>query len=252
MLTDIHTHLAQHDSGEVDGIVQRAREAGVSAILLAGTTVNDSCRSLELAERYDLFHACVGIHPQELSPSSDLRDIDRIADLARGDKVVAISETGLDYQPTSVSATVQIPFFERQLELAADMDLPVVFHNRAATAATIAILRRFKGLRGAAHYFDGDLRYAETLVGLGWHISFSKILLGSKKLQEVAKETPLEHIVVETDSYPQTYKPDRAKWTEPRDLVKVADGIARIKGVSVEEVAAATSRNAAALFGTPS
>ena len=246
MLIDIHTHIQQHDPSEVDGMIQRAKEAGVSTIIAAGTTIEDSKKAIALAETYSNIYAGVGIHPADLEASITTEDIKTLNELAGHERVIVMSEIGIDFMPNSPDHSWQEEAFAAQIEIARNHNLPVVFHVREhlddltrfeARSTALSILADLDAgeLGGAAHYFQGDYDYARKVLDLGFKISFAKPLLRSHELQEVAKRVPLDNIVLETDSYPQPFKKNRAKWTEPKDVRLVAESLAEMRNLAVED-----------------
>ena len=245
MLIDIHTHIQQHDPSEVDGMLQRAAEAGVSTIIAAGTTIESSKRAIALAERYPNIYAGVGIQPQELVNPITREEISALEEMASHERVIVMSEIGIDHMPKSPDHDWQDDSFAVQIEIAKRSNLPIVFHVRehlndlskfeARTVALSILAEHDAGqVGGAAHYFHGDYDFACKVIDLGFHVSFAKPLLRSTELQEVARRIPLDSIVLETDSYPQPFKKNRAKWTEPKDVRLVAECVASIKGIPLE------------------
>ena len=245
MLIDIHTHIQQHDPSEVDGMLQRAAKAGVSTIIAAGTTVEDSRDAIRLAETYPNVYAGVGIHPSDIEAPISAEDVAALDDLASHERVVVMSETGIDHMPHSPDHRWQAEAFAAQIEIAKRHRLPVVFHVREslddlecfeARSAALSILTEHDvgQLGGAAHYFQSDFQYARRILDLGLKISFAKPLLRSPELQDVARQVPLDSIVLETDAYPQPFKKNRAKWTEPKDVRLVAECLAGIRGIDMD------------------
>ena len=245
MLTDIHTHIQQHDPSEVPGMLERAEETGVSTVIAAGSTIEDSLKAIQLAEQYPNIFAGVGIHPSDLEAQISTEDIAALDTLASHERVIVMSEIGIDHMPNSPDHDWQEEAFAAQIEIAKRHNLPVVFHVREhlddlsrfeARSSALSILAEHDAgqLGGAAHYFQGDYEYAQKVLDLGLKISFAKPLLRSHELQDVAKRIPLDSIVLETDAYPQPFKKNRAKWTEPKDVRLVAKCLAEIRGVSLE------------------
>lgn len=248
MLIDIHTHIQQHDPSEVPGMLKRAAEVGVSAIIAAGTTIEDSRKAIRLAKTYPNMFAGVGIHPSDIEAPISSEDIATLESMASHERVTVMSEVGIDHMPNSPDHRWQEEAFAAQIEIAKRQNLPVVFHVREhlddltrfdARAAALAILTDQDAgqLGGAAHYFQGNYDYAKKVLDLGLKISFAKPLLRSKELQDVALRVPLDSIVLETDAYPQPFKKNRARWTEPKDVRIVAEFLAHIRGLAVEDLA---------------
>ncbi|MBI4305057.1 MAG: TatD family hydrolase, partial [Chloroflexi bacterium] len=225
--------------------------ANVGAIIAAGTTVKSSQRCLALARENARVFAGVGVHPQDLEGVLSQRDI-KALDTAAGDqRVVAVSEVGLDFLPGSPDRSIQEDALRAQIGLARGRGLPVIFHMRAATAETLRVLEETGAgrLGGAAHYFQGSWEEAKQVMDLGFKVSLAKPLLRLPELQEVARKIPMSEVVLETDAYPQYFKSKRERWTEPKDVALVAAKLAEIKGLSVEEVARATTANALEMLG---
>ncbi len=250
---DSHTHIDQHDADEWPGIVARAREAGVEGIIAAGVTVESSERCVQLADQFPgAVWAGVGVHPMDISgPLSD-GEIERLRELASHERVVCMSETGLDWEPGRPDRAAQEQAFRAQLRLAVDLNLPVIFHNREAGMEPLRIIAEEAGNKVpiVAHYFQGPLDYAFACLNQGIYLSLAKPLLRLPELQEIVeKHAPLEAIVLETDSFPQPYKKNRNNWTEPRDVPMVAAKVAELKGVPIEEVAETTTATIQGVLG---
>ena len=248
MLVDIHTHIQQHNPSEVPDMLERAEQAGVSTIIAAGTTIGDSCKAIRLAETYPNIYAGVGIHPSDLEAPITSEDIATLDTMASHERVTVMSEIGIDHMPNSPDHHWQEEAFAAQIEIAKKHHLPVVFHIREpfddlsrfeARALALSILADHDAgqLGGAAHYFQGDYEYACKIIDLGFKVSFAKPLLRSKELQDVARRIPIDSIALETDAYPQPFKKNRAKWTEPRDVRLVAECLAQIRKLAVEDLA---------------
>jgi TatD DNase family protein len=189
-----------------------------------------------------------------MEPGIDLADADveRLRELATGPEVVCISEVGLDHQSGMPDRTVQDRGFRLQLQIAVDTNLPVIFHNRDAGMEPLRILD--EELQGrtkiVAHYFQGPVDYAEACLDRGIYLSLAKPLLRLPKLQDLVRDlVPLDRIVLETDAFPQPFKRKRSNWTEPWQVTQVAEKVAELKSVSVEQVAAITSANLARILG---
>lgn len=251
MFVDIHTHIDQYETGDLTGLLERARLAGVGCVVAAGTTIASSERCVRLAHEHGEVLAGVGVHPQDLQGELSQADLGRIEQLASDPRVVALSEVGLDFQPESPDRALQERALCAQLDIARATGLPVIFHMREATRDTLRVLREAgAGLHGgAAHYFQGSWEEARGVLDLGFKISLAKPLLRLPELQEVARRLPLSEIVLETDSYPQYFKSKRERWTEPKDVVAVAAKLAELKGAAIGEIESETTKNALAMFG---
>ncbi len=250
-LIDCHSHLDGFSDTEVRQILRRASEAGVGAIITAGTTLETSRRAVQLANEHPLLFASAGLHPTDLAGPVQGDSESTLTELADSDRVVAISEIGLDFQDTSPDRALQFQAFRRQIGIARELGLPIVFHSRDASRDALRVLREERGFEvgGAMHYFQGDQRTAREAIDLGFCISLARPLLRLPPLQSVVAEIPMDWIVLETDAYPQPFKKDRRRWTEPRHVAEVAGALAKLTGMSVEEVAEATTSNALNMLG---
>ena len=247
MLVDCHTHLDAFPDEDVAQILERATGSGVGLVISAGTTMESSARSVELSSQFPMLFAGVGVHPMDLRGPVD--DVTRasLQDLAQSsDKVVVLSEIGLDFMEGAPDRTTQYKAFREQVRLARELDLPIVFHSREAHDETLRVLREERAYEvgGAMHYFQADLETARRAIDLGFYVSLARPLLRLPHLQEVAAALPLESIVLETDAVPQPFKAKRSNWTEPRHLTDIAAKLADLHHASVAEVEAVTSKNA--------
>ena len=246
MLTDCHTHLDQFHPQEIEDVISRALGEDVRVIMVAGTTLQSSEKCIELARRFPEVLACVGLHPMNLNETVSNSDYSRLYDMGlRCSEVVSISEIGLDFAYGPEDHFFQESVFRRQIEIAKELKLPVICHSREAHDEVIRVLKDEHAweIGGAIHYFQGNAAEALEILDLGFHISVAKPLLRLPDLQTVIKDVPLDRIVIETDSYPQRFKSKREKWTEPKDVVLVAQKLAEIKGLSFDQVASSTTEN---------
>jgi len=249
-LIDSHAHL---DSPKFDGdreaVVERAREAGVAAILNVGGDLASSRAAVALAERYDFVYAAVGVHPHDARTVTPAV-LDELRALARHPKVVAVGEIGLDYYRDLSPRPVQRQAFADQLALAAELGLPVVVHSREALDDVLAGLRGWEGT-GVLHSYSGGLERLEEVLELGFSIGISGPVTFPKaeRLRVVAAAVPLERLLVETDCPYLTPVPYRGRRNEPAYVRYVAQAVARARGMEAEPLARATADNARRLFG---
>ena len=260
MFIDTHAHIHQHNPSEVPGIIERAVQKNVGAILTAGTTVADSREAIELAKRQTRVFAGIGIHPTEITNPISEDQLSQLEGLATAPQVVVMSEIGIDHQGTSPDKDWQEESFYAQIKIAREHKLPLIFHIReqgddydahSARDAALSILRETGAgdIGGSAHYFQGRWSFAEKLLDLGFNISFAKTLTRIADLEETAKKTPTSRLLLETDAYPQTFKKNRAKWTEPRDISLVSEKLAALRNVTTEYVCRTTTENTLAMLG---
>ena len=250
-LIDIHTHLDGFPDADVGRLLDEATMAGVGAVVTAGTTLDTSVRAVRLAAEHDSLFASVGVHPTDLTGPLDEMTEQALAALAESVRVVAISEVGLDFQERSPDRAIQYQAFRRQIGIARELGLAIVFHSRDAPLETLQVLREERGFEvgGAMHYFQYGAEVAREAMDLGFNISLARPLLRLPKLQELAAGLPLDRVVLETDAYPQPFKRDSRQRTEPRHTWEVAAELARLKDIPVDEVARRTSVNALRMLG---
>ena len=251
MLIDAHCHLNDEQfADDLAQVITRAHDAGVTRLINAGTNIELSRAAIELADRYKSVYAVVGIHPEHAATFDD-EQLQTIGDLAAHRKVVGIGEIGLDfYWKENPPREAQERALIAQLDLAAELNKPVVIHDRDAHDALMAILRQRIGTpRGILHCFSGDLGMAREAIDLGYLISFAGNLTfkNAARLQEIAKELPLDRIVIETDA--PYLSPLRGKRNESANVVRVAQKIAELKNIDYAVVEQATTQNSETLFG---
>ncbi len=252
-LIDTHCHLdAYATDTEIGEVLERARAVGVRLIVNAGTTVKSSRRCVELTETFPELYAGVGIHPMDLTGPVDEGVYSQLIKHATStDKVILISEIGLDFLDNMPDRAMQYQAFREQIRLARELRLPIVFHSREAHDEVLRILREERAYEvgGAMHYFQGDMDTAQAAIDLGFYISLAKPLLRLPHLQTVAADLPLDRIVLETDSAPQPFKAKRENWTEPRHLQDIAGKLAELRGIDIEEVRRTTTDNFFKMLG---
>ena len=252
MLFDSHCHLTDerlHE--EVDDIVARAREAGVTRMVTIGADPDDFDAVLGLADRFEEVWAAVGVHPH-IADRLDGGVLERIRELSREPRVVAVGETGLDYYYDNAPRAAQRRAFERHIELAAELEMPVIVHTREADEDTIAVLREAGAadVRGVIHCFTGGAALLDAAVEEGWHISFAGIVTFRNYADaDLVRAVPADRILVETDSPYLAPVPRRGKRNEPAYVRHVAEAIAAIRDEPFEEFAERSTRNASAFYG---
>jgi TatD DNase family protein len=283
MLTETHAHLDYPEfAPDFDDVLRRAGEAGVTRILTIGTSVESSRRAIELAERYPNIYAVIGVHPTYVEEAGD-DVIDPLRDLAKSPRVVAIGETGLDYHhlpsvelakelKTQVFAKAlqtstedqieaqihdgaykskQASLFQQQLDLAVELGLNVVIHQRDAWDDTLEMMKPYTGkVRGVFHCFGGSLEQANEVLDLDHLVSFTGIVTfkNGATVRAVAAQIPLWKFMVETDCPYLAPVPFRGKRCEPAHTRIVAETIAAARGISLEDVAEATTETAEKFF----
>lgn len=256
-LIDTHCHVQTEEfDSDREAVLDRARGAGVETLVVVGgagdLSAND--KAVALAERRAGLFATVGMHPHD-AKDAGAEAMDRLRSLAGHPKVVAIGETGLDFHYEHSPRQVQRDMFERFVAMALETRLPIVVHNRESDREVAETIRdRGKGkLTGVIHCFSSDADAARSFLDLGFYLSFSGIVTfrNADALRDVARWVPLDRLLVETDAPFLAPVPKRGQRNEPAHVRFVAETLARVRGVDVEEVAHATSRNARTLFGLP-
>lgn len=273
MFIDSHAHLFFKDFGDdLSDVIKRAENAGVDCIVNPGTDLETSLEAIELAERFDNVYACVGFHPHEAA-RADGPSLAEIETLSGHEKVVAIGEIGLDYHYDFSPRERQREAFSLQIDIARRRNLPIVIHSREAETDTLNIVEGklledlpWRGGRagtgenpglpkGVFHCFPGDEEMARRVIGWGFEISIpGPVTFGARPgkpnvMAEVVASVPLSHILLETDSPYLSPVPFRGKRNEPARILVIAQRIAEIKGLPIEEVGRATSSAARNLFG---
>lgn len=253
MFIDTHAHLFYPNfNGDLDDVIERAKKAGVDHILVPATDLVSSAQTIALAEKYDFIYATVGIHPHDTKEwKEDL--ITQLEEMANHKKVVAIGEIGLDYYYDFSPRDTQLKAFEAQIQLAIKLNLPIIVHNRDANEDIMSFARKYKesGLKAQYHCFAGSIEDARELIEMHHFISFPGNITFKKadSLRKVLSRIAIENLLLETDSPFMTPVPHRGERNEPSYIHLVAEKIAEVHKLTVEDVGRATSYNAFKLFG---
>ncbi|WP_066634239.1 TatD family hydrolase [Desulfolucanica intricata] len=252
MLIDTHAHLDDKKFDEDrEDVISRAGAAGVALIINAACDINSSEKAITLAQNYAQIYAAVGIHPHDAKDAG--KDyLQKLIELSRNEKVVAIGEIGLDYYYDFSPRPVQQKIFREQLSLAKELNLPVIIHNRDAHKDVLEILHE-EGLGpagGVMHCFSGSWEVARECLNLGMYISFAGPVTfqNAKKLKEVAAKVPVDKILAETDCPYLTPHPHRGKRNEPANVRFVVQQIAELKGLNPDDMENIILKNAKKLF----
>ena len=253
MLIDTHTHLddARYNDDR-DAMIARAREAGVEAFVTIGCDLATSQAAVALATQHNFVYASIGVHPHEVKHISE-GWYDEFRRLVKNKKVVAYGEIGLDYHYNHSSPKEQRERFREQIQLARELNLPIIIHTREAQDDTMTILKEEKAseIGGVFHCFSGDAWLAKDALDLGFYLSFSGILTfqNATMLRDIAKHTPLDRVLIETDCPYLTPVPHRGKRNEPAYVAHVAQQLAAIHPeLSLEQIERRTTENAKRLF----
>lgn len=251
-IVDTHCHLdmSAYDDDR-DEIISTAFTAGVAPIITIGIDLQSSRRAVRLAEKHQTVMAAVGVHPHNVGGLKDT-DYDELRSLATNPQVVAYGEIGLDFVKQHTPVAEQLLHFRKQAQLAQELKLPLIIHDRGAHSDILKILRELTPFRagGVMHCFSGDINLAREVVELGFHISIPGIVTFNKAadLQEVAKEIDISALILETDGPFLAPVPKRGKRNEPAFVLYTAAKIAELRNMELEEVARLTTDNAQNLF----
>ena len=254
MFVDSHCHLDRLDlapyEGDLAAAINAAKDRGVERMLCIGVDMTNAQTVVDIARQYEGISASVGVHPMDVN--DQLVDIDELRTLALAPEVVAIGETGLDYYYSKDSAEIQRESFALHLQLSSELKKPVIIHTRDAREDTLSIIRQHgdRSVAGVLHCFTESWEMASKALDENYYISFSGIVTfnNAAALREVAKKVPLDRILIETDSPYLAPIPHRGKKNEPKYVVEVAQCIAQLRGLTVEEVAQVTTNNFDDLF----
>jgi TatD DNase family protein len=253
-LFDTHCHLTHPRlTGDLEGVVERARGAGLTGCVTIGTGVTDARHAQAIATRHPgLVAWTAGIDPFTSHTAGDRfeEEFSALETLLRGGDACAVGEIGLDYHHPLDAAEVQIERFERQLDLATRLDLPVVIHVREAHDDMLAVLRGHPRSRGVIHSFTAGPDEASAYLGLGWSLAVNGVVTypSAELLRQAAREIPTDRLVVETDSPYLAPMPHRGKRCEPAHVAYTLRALADLRGETPEALAQSTTRNALSLF----
>lgn len=249
MLFDTHLHLDDESlQADLEGVLTRAREAGVAYLLTVATDVRSSHASIAIASSFAQVYASVGIHPQEAG-AADEEAMTEVRRLARHPKVVAIGETGLDYSRGDASHRQQEELFRKHIEIAQELAIPLVVHCRDAHGDALRILDG-KDVRVIWHCFSGSPEFARECIRRGHYISIAGPVTfrNARRLPEVVRAVPLEHLLLETDSPYLAPEPYRGRPNEPAYLPLIAARVAELRGMAVDDLARATTETSLRVF----
>ena len=253
-LIDSHAHIQGSEyASEVEAVVKRAQEAGVERIIVVGGAgeISSNTEAIALAQSFPHVYATVGMHPHD-AKDVGTDELKRLKELTADPKVVAVGETGLDYYYDHSPRQVQRRVFAEFIAMARETNLPIVVHERDAAPDATDLLRAegVGKLHGVIHCFTGDYDAARVYLDLGFYLSFTGIITfkNAQPLRDVVRQVPLERMFVETDSPYLAPVPHRGKRNEPAYVRFVAETIAKVKGLALEEVARVTTNNVRELF----
>ncbi len=250
MLFDTHAHMDDSAfDADREALLAALPEKGIGLLMNPGCSLASSRNAVALAESYDYIYAAVGSHPdaaREVCPEV----IAEYRALCKLPRVKAIGEIGLDYHYEDVPRGIQQSAFRSQMALAAELDLPVIVHEREAHEDGMRIVEEFPGVTGVFHCYSGSLDMAKWLIARGWYIGFTGVLTfkNARKALEVAGNIPLDRIVLETDCPYMSPEPFRGKRNDPGKLYRMAERLAELRGMTAEEVQERTFENGRRLY----
>lgn len=250
MLFDSHAHLNDEafDQDRAE-LLETFRDVGVGLVMNAGCSLESSREGIALAEAYPWIYCSVGTHPDTADEvNEELLEVYR--QMCSHPKVKAIGEIGLDYYYETIHRDAQMRAFRMQMQLAEELNMPVIVHERDAHEDGMSIVKEFPKVKGVFHCYSGSAEMARQLVDLGWYIGFTGVLTfkNARKAVETAQQIPLERILLETDCPYMAPEPYRGKRNHPGYLPKMAEKLAQIRGIPVEEVIRVTTENAKRLY----
>lgn len=250
-LFDTHSHIDMQEFNDLDNVIAKAKEFGVQKIIIPSVDKSSFENVIKIANSYDEVYGALGIHPTEAQKAQD-EDFDKITELASNKKVVAIGECGLDYYWDKTFIEEQKAVFLKQIEIAKTLKKALIVHDREAHKDAFDILtQNIKDeIPVIMHCFSGSLEFAKECIKKGFYIALGGVVTfkNAKKVHEIAKEIPLEYLLLETDAPYLTPEPYRGKRNEPAYVKFVAEKIAQIREISIEEVAKLTTENSRKVF----
>ena len=248
MFTDTHAHIFNEYYDNIDEVISNAHKNGIDRIIVDADSIKSCYEVLELADKYDEVYCCLGIHPEEVD--DDIEELKRIIeDNKDNPKFIAIGEIGLDYYWTKDTKEKQLTLLEEQLKLAEKYNKPVIIHSREATKDTIDALKKYPNVIGDIHCFSGSLETAQIYLKMGFYIGVGGVItFKNANIKDVIKEIPLDRLLLETDSPFLAPVPKRGETNEPANVKYVAEFIAELKEIEIEELSKITESNINTLF----
>lgn len=251
MLFDTHAHMDDRAfDQDRDTLLSELPQQGIGLLMNPGCSLASSRQACALAERYDYIYAAVGSHPDAADEvNEDVLEAYRVL-CKQNPKVKAIGEIGLDYHYEDIPRQRQLEAFRDQMALARELNLPVIVHEREAHQDGMAVVDEFPQVTGVFHCYSGSLEMAKELIKRGWYIGFTGVLTfkNARKAVEVAREIPLDRIVLETDCPYMSPEPFRGKRNDPGKLYRMAQALAQIREIPAEQVEAITFENGKQLY----
>ncbi|MGM0365666.1 MAG: TatD family hydrolase [Actinomycetota bacterium] len=254
ILIDTHAHLDMLKKTSPEEAVEMAAKWGVGHIINVGSSIAGSKKARDISKTFENVSATAGIHPHYVSGYGKKEEEALASLIEENHKVVAVGETGFDYYRNLSDKDDQLKAFESQIEIALKYSLPLVVHDREAHKDTLDVLKRYSSrsdFKAVLHCFSGDSRFAKEVLDLGIYISFTGVLTfpNAQKTEEAARRVPMDRIFLETDAPFLAPQPKRGRENQPAYVTYIAEKLALLKNLSVEEVAKVTTKNAINFFG---
>lgn len=249
-MIDTHSHINMIEELSLDEVIKNAEDSGVEKIILPSAYPKDIDNVMEIASKYDNVYGLLGVHPSEVKDWTDDL-IEKIKEYSKSSKIVGIGEIGLDYYWDKSFNDLQKEVFIKQINLANELNLPVSIHDREAHKDTFDILKKHnKGSKIIMHCFSGSVEFARECIKEGWYLALGGVVTfkNAIKMKEVAQEIPLDKLLLETDAPYLTPVPFRGKENQPAYTKFVAEEIAKLRGITFEEVDRITTENAKNIF----
>ena len=247
MFVDSHCHIYSEYYDDIDKVVSSAKEVGVNKLLNNAANLVSSREVIKLSEKYDEMYFSLGIHPE--SVKDDYEELEKLVlDNLKNNRFVAIGEIGLDYHYGKETREEQIVLFEKQLKLAETYNLPVIVHSREAIQDTLDCIKKYK-VKGVLHCFSGSLEIAREYMKLGFYFGINGVVtFKNANIKDVIKEIPIDRILLETDAPYLTPEPFRKYKNEPKYIPVIAEFLAKLYGVKIDDISKVTNSNIFNLF----
>lgn len=248
-LIDTHSHIDMQDFEDLDRVISNAKSFGVKKIIIPSVNRDSFEKVIQISNKYENVYCALGIHPTEVQNTKE-GDFEKIIELSCDKKVVAIGECGLDYYWDKSFVEEQKAAFLKQIEIAKSLKKPLIVHDREAHKDTFDLLKNISEIPIIMHCFSGSFEFAKECIKKGFYIALGGVVTfkNAKKVHEIAKNIPLEHLLLETDAPYLTPEPYRGKRNEPAYVKFVAEKIAELRGISFDKIAEVTTENAKMIF----
>ena len=248
MFTDSHAHITKEFYDDIDSIIKNAKDNKVNRIIIDADTIESCYEVIDISSKYENVYCCLGVHPENIN--EDLNELDKIIeDNKDNPKFIAIGEIGLDYYWTKDNKDIQQKILRHQMELAKKYNKPVIIHSREATKDTIDILKEYPEVIGDIHCFSGSFETAQIYIKMGYYIGVGGVMtFKNANIKDVIVKLPIDRLLLETDSPFLAPTPKRGETNEPANIPLIADFLANLKGISIDEVSTITESNVNKLF----